>query len=284
MTRKRWPVWLTALLVMAGGTYFLFVLDHASMRAILLEHRSLLPLLFAIAVVVQTVKATRMYIIMMDTGLSYRKNLLIYAATTFINIVTPYKVGELYRIVLYGNCIGSYAGGTVRVLLDRAVDTAALLTCLTVMLLFHVSVILPMYLLLLALFILLCMAWFVFPQLYRFWNDYLITQRHTGRSAKILRALSEVNRVYEYLRGLVRGRVFIMFLLSMFAWGLELIGVYALTVHSHSDSASQISAYLVSVLTTTINEHQKLYSLCYLVVLGIIMLISVWMLRRRRTA
>lgn len=284
MKKTRWPIWLTVFFMAAGGTYFLMTLDHAGIRSILFEHRVLLPLLFLIAVVTQVVKATRMYIIVMDTKLSYKKNLLVYAATTVINIVMPYKTGELYRIVLYGNTTGSYVGGAVRVLLDRAVDTAALLTCLTVILLFHVAVILPMYLLLLALFILLCSAWFVFPQLYRFWNDYLIAQRHTTRSAKILKALCDANRAYEYLRSLVRGRIFIMYLLSMLAWGLELIGVYALTVYMHSNSASQISAYLVSALSTTANEHQKLYALCYLVVLGLMMLVSIWMLKRRRTA
>ncbi len=51
------------------------------------------------------------------------------------NIVIPYKIGELYRIFLYGSAIGSYVGGIVRVLTDRLIDTAALLTFLTVLLL-----------------------------------------------------------------------------------------------------------------------------------------------------
>ncbi len=284
MKRARWPVWLTALLIAACGVYFIMTLDQAGIRATLLEHLSLLPLIVLIAVVTQMIKATRMYVIVMDADISYQKNLLVYAATTVINIMTPYKAGEVYRIMLYGKCVGSYASGAVRVLLDRAVDTAALLTYLTIILLFQVSAVLPLYLLLLALFVLFCAAWFVFPQLYRFWNDYLITQRHTRRSAKVLKALSDVNRAYEYLRELIRGRVFIMYLLSMTAWGLELVGVYVLTVYTHSNSASQISAYLVSALSTAANEYQKLYALCYLAVLGIMMLVSACVLRRRRAA
>lgn len=281
MKKTRWPIWLTALTIAGCGAYFYLSLDQAIIRSMLLEHRALLPLLMLIAIATQLIKATRMYIIMMDTKLSYQKNLLLYAATTVINIMTPYKIGEVYRIALYGNSIGSYAGGAVRVLMDRAVDTAALLTCLSVILLFHISAVLPLYLLLLALFILFCAAWFVFPQLYRFWNDYLIAQRHTQRAAKILKALADINRAYGYLRGLIRGRVFIMYLLSLAAWGLELIGVYALTVYTHSDSASQISAYLSSALSTAANEHQKLYALCYLAVLAVLMLLSIWFIRRR---
>jgi hypothetical protein len=284
MKKTRWPIWLTALLILASGAYFFIFLDQASIRNIMLVHRALLPLLVVIAIATQLIKATRMYVIMMDTTLSYPKNLLLYASTTVINIMTPYKIGEVYRIALYGKSIDSYAGGAVRVLLDRAVDTAALLTYLTLILLFQVSAVLPLYLLLLALFVLFCAAWFVFPQLYRFWNDFLITQRHTQRAASVLRVLSDVNRAYEYLRGLIRGRVFIMYLLSMAAWGLELVGVYALTVYTHSNSASQISAYLDSALSTAANEHQKLYVLCYLAVLAIMMLVSAWLLKRRRNA
>jgi len=284
MKKTRWPIWLTALLILASGAYFFIFLDQASIRNIMLVHRALLPLLVVIAIATQLIKATRMYVIMMDTTLSYPKNLLLYASTTVINIMTPYKIGEVYRIALYGKSIDSYAGGAVRVLLDRAVDTAALLTYLTFILLFQVSAVLPLYLLLLALFVLFCAAWFVFPQLYRFWNDFLITQRHTQRAASVLRVLSDVNRAYEYLRGLIRGRVFIMYLLSMAAWGLELVGVYALTVYTHSNSASQISAYLDSALSTAANEHQKLYVLCYLAVLAIMMLVSAWLLKRRRNA
>ena len=284
MKKARWPVWLTFLVLAAGCAYFIVTLDQAGIRTILQEHRAWIPMLLIIAVVTQMIKATRMYIIVMDTSLSYSKNLLLYATTTMINILLPYKVGELYRIALYGNQIGSYAGGTVRVLLDRAVDTAALLTFLTIIMFFQVSVVLPLYLLLLAMFVILCAAWLVFPQLYRFWNDFLITQRHSKSAPGLLKTLSEINRAYEYLRGLIRGRVFVMYLLSLAAWGLELIGIYILTVYAHNNSAAQISAYLTSALSTAANEHQKLYVLCYLVALGGMFCISAWMLKRRRAS
>lgn len=284
MKKNRWALWLTGLLMVVGGAYFFITLDHAGIRSILLEHRALIPLLLAIATITQIIKATRMYMMMMDTNLSYWKNLLLYSATTIINIFTPYKIGEAYRIALYGNCMRNYAGGAVRVLIDRAVDTASLITYLTVILMFHVSAVLPLYLILVALFVLFCAAWFVFPQLYRFWNDYLISQRHTTRAVNMLKTLWDINRAYEYIRGLIRGRVFIMYLLSLVAWGLELIGIYALTVYSHSNSASQISAYLASTLSTVANEHQKLYALCYLVVLGLMMMVAIWRTQRRDKA
>jgi uncharacterized protein (TIRG00374 family) len=281
MKSSRWPIWLTALVAAASAAYFFASLDYTGICAILLQYELLLPLLVLIAIVAQWLKSMRMFVIMMDTQLSYRQNLSLYAVTTAINIMTPFKIGELYRIALYGRYVGSYIGGAVRVVFDRAIDTAALLTYLTILILFQTSAILPLYLILLALFVLFCVAWFVFPQLYRFWNDYLISQRHSRRSVKLLSALSDLNTAYEFLRSILRGRTFIVYLFSMLAWGLELVGVYALTLFAKSGSIAQISAYLTSTLSTTVNEYQKLFALCYLVVLSILFLYSV--LRQKRS-
>lgn len=282
MKTFRWPIWLTALVVAASSAYFFISLDYSGIRAILLQYEVLLPLLLLIAIATQWLKSMRMFVIIMDTQLSYRQNLSLYAVTTGINIMTPFKIGELYRIVLYGRYIGSYIGGAVRVIFDRAVDTAALLTYLTILMLFQTSAILPFYLFLLALFVLFCVAWFVFPQLYRFWNDYLISQRHTRRSAKMLKTLSDLDTAYKYLRNILRGRTFVVYLLSMLAWGLELVGVYLLTWYAKIAGIAQISAYLKSTLSTTGNDYQKLFALCYLVVLCVLFFYSVWRLKRRR--
>ncbi len=282
MKQSRWPIWLTVLLITASAAYFFASLDDASIRISLLKYDVLLPLLLLIAFAAQWLKSMRMFVIMMDTQLSYRQNLALYSVATGINIMVPFKIGELYRIALYGRSIGSYVGGAVRVVFDRAVDTAALLTYLTILMLFQASTILPFYLFLLSLFTLFCVAWFVFPQLYRFWNDYLISQRHSRRSAKMLKTLSDLNTAYEYLRNILRGRTFVVYLLSMLAWGLELVGVYVLTSYAKSDVITRISDYLKSTLSTTGNEYQKLFALCYLVVLFVLFVYSVWRLKRRR--
>jgi hypothetical protein len=72
---------------------------------------------------------------------------------------------------------------------------------------------------LLAAFVVLVAVWLAFPSIYRFWNDYLVTQKHSARAGKVLNMLSEANSAYQYLRKLIRGRLFVMYVLSMLAWG-----------------------------------------------------------------
>ncbi len=283
MKKSRWINGITFALILAAYAYFLLTLKQTGVTDLVASHYVLLPLLLVVSVIVQFIKATRMYIIMIDTGLSYADNLRRYSETTIINIVTPFKVGELYRIFLYGRVIGNYAGGIVRVLTDRLIDTAALLTFLTVLLVVKGTAVLPLYLFLLAVFVLLMAVWLAFPSVYRFWNDYLIAQKHSARAVRVLKVLSDANGAYQYLRKLIRGRLFVMYVLSLLAWGLELIGVYALTSFYHENVSSQIAAYLNSTLTAANSEHQKLYALCYLVVLALMLLFAL-ILKRRRSA
>lgn len=283
MKRTRWINGVTFALILASYAYFLLTLDKAGVSVSISRQYAFLPLLIVISIAVQLIKATRMYIIMIDTNLSYADNLRRYAETTIINIAIPYKVGELYRIFLYGSVIGSFSGGVVRVLTDRLVDTAALLTLLSVLLLLKGTAVLPLYLVLLAAFVILVVIWMAFPSIYRFWNDYLIAQKHSARAVRVLRVLSDANGAYQYLRKLIRGRLFIMYVLSLLAWGLELVGVYALTSFCHADVSSQIAAYLNSTLSAAASEYQKLYALCYLGVLALMLLFAL-ILKRRRAA
>jgi hypothetical protein len=275
MKKTRWIDRITYVLILASYAYFLLTLRQAGVTDVIAAHYTLLPLILVIALIVQFIKATRMYIIMIDTNLSYADSLRRYAETTIINIVVPFKIGEIYRIFLYGSIIGSYTGGAVRVLTDRLVDTAALLTCLTVLLILKGTDILPLYLFLLAVFIVLMVVWLAFPSIYRFWNDYLVSQKHSARAVGALKMLSDANNAYQYLRKLIHGRIFVMYVLSMLAWGLELIGVYALTSFHHTNVSSQIAAYLNSTLTAVDSEHQKLYAA---------MLLFAVILKRRRAA
>lgn len=281
MRKVRWINGVTLALVLASCIYFLLTLDKAGVLGALSGRYAFLPLLIVISIAVQLIKATRMYIIMIDTRLSYADNLRHYAATTIINIAIPFKIGELYRIFLYGNVIDSYAGGIVRVLTDRLVDTAALLTLLSLLLVLKGTAVLPLYLVLLAAFVILVVVWMAFPSIYRFWNDYLIAQKHSARAVRVLRVLSDANNAYQYLRKLIRGRLFIMYILSLLAWGLELVGVYALTSFSHANVSSQIAAYLNSTLSAAASEYQKLYALCYLGVLVLLLLFALILKRRR---
>ncbi len=281
MRKVRWINGITFALILVSYTYFLLTLKQTGIPEVVAAHYVFLPLLLVVSLIVQLIKATRMYIIMIDTRLSYAENLRHYAATTIINIAIPFKIGEFYRIFLYGSVIGSYAGGIVRVLTDRLVDTAALLTLLSVLLVFKGTAVLSLYLLLLAAFVILVVIWMAFPSIYRFWNDYLITQKHSARAVRVLRVLSDANNAYQYLRKLIHGRLFIMYILSLLAWGLELIGVYTLSSFSHENASSQIAAYLNSTLTAFNNEHLALYSLCYLIVLGMMLLFALILKRRR---
>jgi hypothetical protein len=67
MKRIRWINCVTFALLFVCYAYFLLTLKSTGVSAIVSQHWAFLPLLFVISLVVQLIKATRMYIIMIDT-------------------------------------------------------------------------------------------------------------------------------------------------------------------------------------------------------------------------
>lgn len=220
--------------------------------------------LVPIALAVQLIKAARQYLLFVDTELSLADGLLYYAQATIVSVIVPYKIGELFRVYRYGSATSDYLGSAARVLVDRLVDTAALLVFLTGMLLLGSYPIFPLYGMLMVFTAVSCAAWLAFPSVFHFWNDYLITRRHSPRAYRALSVMQHAERVYVYIRALLRGKLFIMLLMSLAAWGLELLGVALLAGGSISAS---IGDYLASALTAGTNEHQRLYVVLYVGVL-----------------
>ena len=271
MRKKRVAALVTALIL--AGSYVLFFLQLSGFGAdrLLADRRALLLYLLPIALLVQLIKAFRAYLIFVDTSLSMADSFLYYAQSTIVSVILPMKLGELFRIYRFGAAIGDYIGGLARILADRLVDTAALLLYLTAVLLSGSHSVFAVYIVLAAFSALLCACWIAFPSTHRFGNDYLITRRHSEKAHRALEILERGKHIHAYLRELFRGKLFLMFLLSLAAWGLELMGV-ALFMRGGISDGEQIGNYLQSALAAGDSELQKLYAVAYVFVL------TVWML------
>ena len=83
---------------------------------------------FGVAVFVHAIKALRLYIVLFGNKFSFRKYLGQYIKTAAVNLLLPFKCGEIYRGLCIGELIGTYAEGYIIVIFDRFVDTLALIT------------------------------------------------------------------------------------------------------------------------------------------------------------
>lgn len=171
---------------------------------------------------VHGVKLMRLYLIMLDEDIPFGRFVPAYFRTTFINLVIPYKLGEIYRVIVFWRESKSFKTGFFAVLVDRFFDTLALvLILLPYQLVISKSVTLPV--ILLSAFI-LCVVFFylVFPSTYKFINRYIIMRRNSRRSLAALGGLEVIAGWYEYVKKLVTGRYGMLILFSFVAWVVEM--------------------------------------------------------------
>ena len=79
---------------------------------------------------VHLIKMMRMYLIVMDRKVSFDRFVPAYLRTTFVNLLIPYKLGELYRVFVFYRISGNLMTGFFSVLIDRFFDTVALVLIL----------------------------------------------------------------------------------------------------------------------------------------------------------
>lgn len=212
---------------------------------------------------VHLVKMMRLYLIVMDSGISFDRFVPAYLRTTLVNLLIPYKLGEVYRIAVFTRISQGFTTGFFSVLTDRFFDTLALvMILLPYQFLIAGSVPVPT-LLLTAFLVVVLIAYRVFPPSYAFLNRYIITSRESKRSMVALAALERVNSWYGYVSTLVAGRYGILFLFSLAAWIIEMAVLAGFTkLFGGSFSVSDFGVYIESIVSGSDYDTKRLYTLC----------------------
>ncbi|MCR5687190.1 MAG: flippase-like domain-containing protein [Lachnospiraceae bacterium] len=223
---------------------------------------------------VHLIKLMRMYLIVMERRIAFDRFVPAYLRTTLVNLLIPYKLGEIYRIAVFYRISGGFKTGFFSVLVDRFFDTLALvLILLPYQLLISGKVTVPT--ILLAVFIVaVLVSYRVFPATYEFLNRYIITSRDSKRSMMALSGLEHMNGWYEYVRDLVRGRYGILLLFSLAAWMLEIavLGVFS-RFAGQPFTVSDFGKYIESIVSGTSYELKGAYTLAAAAVTAVLAVI-----------
>lgn len=205
-------------------------------------------LLIAIVLLVHTIKAVRLYLALYGSdlkGISYIKT---YCKTTSVSMVIPLKAGEFFRMYCYGKWLGVMKGVVV-VLLDRFMDTLALVTVIFLVKPFDKKSVMLFAYILFAFLVFVVSGYFIYPGIHRFWKQYLLRAKASENTLAMLRVLENLNKIYAETENVVRGRGVMLYLMSLMAWGVEIGGMILLNVTSGgTETASAISCYLTSAM------------------------------------
>ena len=255
-------------------TLVLFLFENSDMQ--IFKNSSLLSIIILIfsVIAVHTIKAARLYLALYGTEVDSIAYLKTYCKVTPVSVVLPFKLGEFFRMYCYGKQIGNILKGSVIVLLDRFMDTIALVTVFFLLWIFYGGQITSFAYVLLIFLAFVLLVYYIFPNAYLFWKRYILRAKATENKLSVLKMLDAMNLIYQELVSVSKGRGIILYCMSLLAWGVE-IGSIAImmTLSKETGLDKTISEYITSAISG--NQSVELQRFVFVSVILMIVIYSI---------
>lgn len=222
---------------------------------------------FVLAIVVcflavHVAKMLRLYLVLMEHKIGFNRFLLLYCKTTFVNLVIPYKIGEIYRIFEIGKETKIWQVGILSVLIDRFFDTAALFLVLLPLDMVFFGKISTITWVFLGIILVIGCVYLAIPPTYKYLNRHIIKEKSSNRSMAALKVLDVVNDWYAFTSNLVQGRYALIFLASFAGWVFEILTLKGLAAFMAIPfGAGGFSEYIQSLFKAGESQIVRTYTL-----------------------
>lgn len=237
-------------------------------------------ILVVMVIVVYGIKAIRLYFIMFNQNISINLFLKQYCKVLPVSIIMPFKLGELFKIYCYGYALQNYFNGAVIILLDRFIDTLAIVSLIVILsaiygtnpgILFYVFIVFIVG-------IILC--YMLLPGMFRYWTHYFIKAEATKNNLRVLEILEKLNGSLIEIQNIVKGRCMILYIISLIAWIVELGGVAIINQFSgERNILTGIMEYLESVLYSSNSAYLRQFILVSVAVMLFIYVVLYFKMR-----
>lgn len=185
--------------------------------------------LFVIVLFVNAIKAWRFYFVLYgENNITRQEFIKQYCKTIPVNVVLPFKIGELFRVCCFGYQINSFFRGLVFVLVDRFFDTIALIIVLIFVSLLTAQQFSTLLYLLLIFVAVVVAIYLMLPGLCSYWKDYLLLTKATKSSIKALKTIAGIEKTYTQISTILKGKGSITLFMSLLAWIIELFGMFSI--------------------------------------------------------
>lgn len=206
-------------------------------------------ILTAAAILVHIIKAVRLYLALYGTGMERSAHLKIYCKVVPVSVILPLKLGEFFRMYCYGRQLGNALKGIVIIMLDRVVDTMALVTMILLVRLFYGGMVTPLVYIFIIFLAAAVLAYHAFPGIYGFWKKYILRSAATEGRLGVLKMLDMLYKVYREVERVVKGRGIILYCMSLAAWAVEIGNVILMDLVGGKGGLDRaVGGYLASAL------------------------------------
>lgn len=220
-------------------------------------------------------KMIRLYLVLMQQRIPFGQFLLLYFRTTLVNLIVPFKLGEIYRIEEIARKTRVWQVGILSVVVDRFFDTLALLVLLVpadYIASKRISSLSAIFFIVLFVAVVLYIA---IPSSYSYLNQYLIMRKSSVRTMGALKTLDIIKSWYDYTKDLISGRYMLILIASFLGWIAEICTLKALAIYlSKPFGFSDFAAYVGAVLQTGQESLQVTYTKMGVVCMAVLVIVG----------
>lgn len=251
MEKKKNTAYYLTNIAMLCVIVAIFAIRYKSVGRLFEKNTTLSNIVLLLGVlIVHGIKAIRLYFALYGQDISIRRYFETYCKVTPVSVLLPFKLGEFFRMYCYGKEIGNILKGIVIVLLDRFMDTLALLMILLIIISINGGAINGFAAALLIFLMMAIFIFFIFPSFYHFWKKYLLNAKASEHKLWGLRTLKNIQTLYSEIEQVIRGRGIILFGMSLIAWGVEITSVLLInTAYLSGGGYPVLMEYLMSAMS-----------------------------------
>lgn len=185
------------------------------------DHITNIVLVLSLFIAIHLIKMMRYYLILSESKLSLKTFVPLYLNTTLVNILIPFKLGEIYRFYTVGQACRNNYVSILSIITERFYDTSIIVLILLYQFIARKNPDIEVLSFLSLVIFIMFSLYVVFPSIYTFLNQYLILKSNSRQDIIYLKVLDKFIQCYHYEQKIVKGKGNLILLLSILSWAVE---------------------------------------------------------------
>jgi len=230
------------------------------------------------------IKLIRYYLILSEIQLPLGQYIRLYLQVTLVNILIPFKLGEIFRFTMVANQCKSTQLSFLSIISERFFDTCIIV----IMLIIHVAFLggeLTAPILFLALFVVVCfLAYCTYSSTSRYLNRFFVLKPPIRGDVYYLQALDYMDGWYAHEQKIIKGKGSLLLICSMFAWLIEYFFFAVLAKIFYLPFNMDIFSKYISSILTVSSDFPPVFITSYSIICIITFVnLYLWVIYHRKT-
>jgi len=231
----------------------------------------------------QASKIIRFYLFIIDQKVCFRKFVALYTLTSVVNIIIPFKIGELFRIAAFGLFLKNIRITLLAIITERFFDSIIILAILLVSAIKYQFVYTFMIFTLGTLILISYGLYIVAPSLIFNLNLYLMLKKNSIFDKNILKFLEYIDTLHSIESNILKTKKQSIIFFTLIAWIFDISAMSIAVMETGKDiGVKTITEFIYEITSFKNIPLLSIYVIVSLFIFGIILLITSLMIWKTR--